>query len=67
MIALINSDPLSESIPAILNGNLADAVLMASNTYFCALFLHATVVSQHVAISVKFKLWAKSPEVFSPS
>jgi len=28
MIALINSDPLSESIPAIINGNLA---IMASS------------------------------------
>ena len=40
---------------------------MASNTYFCALFLHATVVSQHVAISVKFRLWAKSPDAIPPS
>jgi hypothetical protein len=29
---LINSDPLSESIPAILKGNLAEAALMAENT-----------------------------------
>jgi len=64
---LINSDPLSESIPSILNGNLADTVLVASNTCFCALFLHATVISQHVAISVKFKLWAKSPDAIPPS
>jgi len=28
MIAFINSDPLSESIPAILNGNLAETILI---------------------------------------
>ena len=64
---MINSEPLSESIPAILKGNLADAALIAPNTCTCALFMHATGISQHVAISIKFKLCAKSPKVFPPS
>jgi len=28
MISLINSDPLSESIPTISNGNLAETILI---------------------------------------
>jgi len=32
MIAFINSDPLSESIPSIINGNLAIMALIALNT-----------------------------------
>ena len=64
---LINSDPLSESIPEILNGNLSDITLMAPNTWTWALFLQAAAISHEVAIFTKFRLCIKSPELFPPS
>jgi hypothetical protein len=67
MWAPVNFDPLSESIPAILKGNLAEIVLMAENICTRALFLHAAVISQEVAISTKFRFCIKSPDAIPPS
>ena len=54
----VNSEPLSESIPTISKGNLDETCPIALNTCTCALLAAAAVSSQHVAISVKFRLCA---------
>src|SRR5665811_690979 len=48
---LMNSEPLSESMPRIGNGNAAVASWIASNTHFWALFRTERVSVHPVAIS----------------
>ena len=49
---LMNSEPLSESIPMIGNGKAARMSMSASNTHFSALFCTDRFSVQPVAISV---------------
>ena len=58
---MINSLPLSESKPSIENGILFLISLIPANTHLWALFWTAVISSHPVAISMKFRLWIKSP------
>ena len=64
---MINSAPLSESNPKIEKGNLSFIFSIPAKTHTWALFFTATISSQPVAISVKLRLWLKSPLVAPPS
>ena len=48
----MNSEPLSESMPMIGNGNAARMSISASNTHFSALFRTDRFSVQPVAMSV---------------
>ena len=65
--ALMNSLPLSESMPTIGNGNAAVISTKAANTHFCALFLTARVSVQPLKTSVTVRVWQKSPRGSPPS
>ncbi len=64
---LMNSDPLSESMPRTGKGNFAVASLIAANTHFCALFRTDTVSVQPVAMSVISRVKQNSPWELPPS
>src|SRR3954462_6958686 len=63
----MNSEPLSESIPRIGNGNRPRAYCRAANTHFWALFGTDRLIVQHVAISVTVRVKQNCPEATPPS
>src|SRR5664279_5055133 len=64
---MMNSAPLSESIPLIGKGNAAVISSSAASTQRCALFFTARGSVQPVAMSVTSRLWQKSPRGSPPS
>jgi hypothetical protein len=64
---LINSDPLSESNPKIEKGSRPSIFFIPAKTHTWALFFRAIISSQPVQISVKLRLWLKSPLSAPPS
>ena len=63
----MNSAPLSESKPNIEKGSLSFILFIPAKTHTWVLFFTATISSQPVEISVKFRLWLKSPLTAPPS
>ncbi len=63
----MNSEPLSESMPRIGNGNNADACLMAATTWMAALFGTVRFTVQPVATSVIVRVKQNSPKLLPPS
>ena len=63
----MNSDPLSESMPRMGNGNCAATCSMASNTQMAALFLTDRLMVQPVAMSVTVRVKQNSPDELPPS
>jgi len=63
----MNSDPLSESMPMIGNGNTRPTCMSASNTHFSALFLTDRFTVHPVAMSVTVRVKQCSPEALPPS
>jgi hypothetical protein len=64
---LINSDPLSESIPSKSNGNRLCMSFNASNTHICALFFTACISVHPVQTSVTSRVCMNSPRASPPS
>src|SRR5664279_4550275 len=63
----MNSDPLSESIPRMGNGNSAATCSMASKTQMAALFLTDRLTVHPVAMSVTVRVKQNSPLELPPS
>ncbi|MBB2997093.1 hypothetical protein E9229_003340 [Paeniglutamicibacter cryotolerans] len=64
---MMNSLPLSESIPMMGNGKTLVTCIRASNTHFWALFFTAWFTVQPVAMSVTVRVKQNSPLLFPPS
>jgi hypothetical protein len=63
----MNSEPLSESIPRIGNGNRPDACSMAARTWMAALLATERFTVQPVATSVIVRVKQNSPKLLPPS
>jgi len=63
----MNSDPLSESIPTMGNGNSAITCSKASKTQMAALFFTDRLMVQPVAMSVTVRVKQNSPLELPPS
>ena len=65
--SLMNSEPLSESMPMIGNGNTPITCWSASNTHLAALFCTERFTVHPVAMSVTVKVKQNSPLLLPPS